>query len=110
MKKPLLVLLAFATWLSCGQPAQAQGTASPASNELKALVTKVQDKLHEGKKTEADLAPELKEFDALIDKYKDQKTDDTAQIILMKAMLYLEVFDNSDKGVALVQQLKKDYS
>jgi thiol-disulfide isomerase/thioredoxin len=109
MKKPLLAFLAFVTWLSCGQPAVAQQTASPASNDLKALVTKVQNKLHEGKKTEADLAPELKEFDTLIDKYKDQKTDDTAQIILMKAMLYLEVFDNSDKGVELVQQLKKDY-
>src|SRR5581483_9452368 len=37
------------------------------------------------------------------------KTDDTAQIVLMKAMLYLEVFDDSKKGTALVEDLKRDY-
>jgi peroxiredoxin len=80
-----------------------------AEAELKALVSKVQNKLHEGKKTEADLAPELKEFDALIQKHKSEKTDDTAQMILMKAMLYLEVLDDTKTGVTLINQLKTEY-
>jgi peroxiredoxin len=101
--------LVVAAILCCFQPLAGKAEdASTASAELKALVSKVQDKISNGKKTETDLAPELKEFDALIEKHKSEKTDDTAQIILMKAMLYLQVLDNPDKGIQLVQQLK-DY-
>jgi thiol-disulfide isomerase/thioredoxin len=82
---------------------------STAASELSALVSKINDKLREGKRTEAALAPELKEFDALVTKHKDEKTDDSAQILLMQAMLYLQVLDNSAKSTALVQQLKQDY-
>ncbi|MEW6157978.1 MAG: TlpA disulfide reductase family protein, partial [Verrucomicrobiota bacterium] len=62
-----------------------------------------------GKRTEADLADHLKEFDALLAKHKDEKTDDVAQILFMKALLYLEVFDNNEKGRELIQQVKKDF-
>jgi thiol-disulfide isomerase/thioredoxin len=55
------------------------------------------------------LAPELKEFDALIEKHKGDKSDAVAKITLMKAMLYVEVLDKSDEGLKLVQQLKQDY-
>jgi peroxiredoxin len=99
------VLIAVLCFL---RPAISQDTGTAAS-ELKALVSKVQDKLRAGKKSDADLAPELKEFDELIAKHKGEKTDDTAQIVLMKAMLYLQVLDNTDKGTELVQQLKQDY-
>ena len=101
-------LFCLVALLRIAQPASGQET-NTAANELKALVSKIQDKLHEGKKTEAELTPELKEFDALIEKHKAEKTDDTAQILLMKAMLYLEVFDDSKTGVALVKELKTDY-
>lgn len=83
--------------------------SADAKAELKSLVGKIQAKLKEGKKTEADLGPELKEFDEILAKHKDEKTDDTAQVLLMKAMLYLQVLDDADKGVALVQQLKRDF-
>src|SRR5581483_4750905 len=108
MKIRLLVVLSALGLLGSSPVAPAQET-NTAANELKALVSKIQDKLHEGKKTEADLGPELKEFDTLIEKHKAEKTDDTAQIVLMKAMLYLEVFDDSKKGTALVEDLKRDY-
>jgi thiol-disulfide isomerase/thioredoxin len=108
MKNVLVVVLALLASLCCFSPAVAEDTSSAAS-ELKALVSKVQDKLHDGKRTETELAPELTEFDALLDKHKSEKTDETAQIVLMKAMLYLEVLDNTEKGTALVQQLKQDY-
>ena len=108
MSMRVLSSLLVATILGCANLALSQD-ANSAASDLKALVSRVQNKLHEGKKTEADLAPELKEFDTLIEKYKDQKTDATAQIVLMKAMLYLEVLDNFEKGTALVQDLKRDY-
>jgi len=90
----------------------AVGTAAEkpdASVELKEVVTKVNDKLKAGKTSEADLAPELAEFDALLARHKDEKTDDVARILFMKAQLYIEVFDNTEKGAVLVEQLKKDY-
>jgi len=80
-----------------------------AKADLQVLVGKVQAKLTGAKKTEQDLADELKEFDALLAKYKDQKTDEVAQILLMKAMLYLQVFENVEKGTALVNQLKAEF-
>jgi len=80
-----------------------------ASTELKALIAQIQTKLREDKKTEADLAPELKEFDALLAKHKDEKTDDVAQILYMKAMLYEQVLKDTAKGDALMAQLKKDF-
>lgn len=99
-------LLALLQCCPCGRAQENTGTTA---SELKALVAKVNGKLHEGKKTPGDLAPELKEFDELIEKHKAEKTDETAQVILMKAMLYLEVFDDSATGKALVQQIKTDY-
>lgn len=80
-----------------------------AATELKDLVAKVNSKLEQNKKTEKDLAPELAEFDALLAKHKGEKTDDTAQILLMQAMLYLQVLDNEDKGLQLIKQLQSDY-
>jgi peroxiredoxin len=80
-----------------------------ASIELKALITKIQTKLHDNKKTEADLAPELKEFDALLAEHKGEKTGEVAQILFMKAMLYQQVLKDTAKGDALMAQLKRDY-
>ena len=80
-----------------------------AKKELQQLVTKVQSKLREGKKTEADLADELKEFDALLKAHEKEKTDDVAQILMMKAFLYLQVIENPEKGKELIAKLKKDF-
>jgi peroxiredoxin len=108
MKRKILVAIAAGSLLlSCPRGFGAE--ESDASDELRDLVTKIQTKLKEGKNTEKDLADELKEFDALLTKHKDEKTDEVAQIHLMKAMLYLQVFDNTDKGVELVKQLKRDF-
>jgi peroxiredoxin len=86
-----------------------KGTPSGVEKELRDLIQKVQAKLQADKKTEEDLAEELKEFDAILAKHKDEKTDEVAQVLMMKALLYLKVFDNSEKGMALVQQVKKDF-
>jgi len=93
--------------LSCPLPARA--ATNDVDTEMKALVDKVRAKLSEDKKTEADLADELKEFDSILAKHKDEKTDEVARVLYMKAMLYLQVFDNTDKGIQIVEQLKKDF-
>lgn len=108
MKFRILALVAVLALLWSSRPLRAEEAGS-ATSELKALVGKVQDKLREGKKSQTDLAPELKEFDALIEKHKTEKTEDTAQIVFMKAMLYLEILNQSDKAIELVQQIKTDY-
>ncbi len=97
--------LALTLSLASGQAAE--NTAATA--DLKALITKVQAKLKGGKPTEADLAPELKEFDALLAKYKGDKSDEVAQIRLMKAMLYKQVLQDDTKGDAELELVKRDY-
>ena len=89
----------------------AEESAAPgdAQQELQQLVTKIKGQIQAGKKTEAELAGELQEFDALLAKHKGEKTDDVAQILLMKAMLYVEVFENPAKGAELIRQLKADF-
>jgi peroxiredoxin len=108
MKKITPVLVALLCLALFPLRGVAQDTNAAAA-DLKALVAKIQTKLQADKKTEADLAPELKEFEALRAKYKNEKTDEVAQIQLMEAMLYLQVLDNTDKGVALIKQLKTDF-
>jgi peroxiredoxin len=108
MKYYLIALLAVLSAFGLVRPLIG-AEANDTSSELKALVTKVQNKLHDGKKSETDYADELKEFDALIDKHKAEKTDDAARIVFMKAMLYLEVFHKGDKAIELVERIKKDY-
>ena len=60
--------------------------------------------------TAADLAPELKQFDALLAEHQGEKTDDVARILYMKATLYLEVLHDSATADALMKQLKTDYA
>ena len=83
--------------------------AGDARAELRELVGKVRTKISTGKNTEKDLAENLAEFDKVLAAHKDEKTDDVAQILLMKAMLYLQVLDNEDKGLPLLKQLKQEY-
>src|SRR5580765_4549443 len=108
MKTKILGALAALALLMSNPSSQAAEAAGTAT-ELDALVKKIQTKLKEHKNTEADLADEMKGFDTLLAEHKGEKTDDVAQILLMKAMLYLEVFDDSAKGTQLVQQLKTDF-
>jgi len=104
-------LLAALTILSLllSAPSGIVAEESDASAELKALVSKIQTKLRQGKQTEAGLADELKEFDALLAKHKGEKTDDVAQILWMKASLYEEVLKDAAKGDALIAQLKRTF-
>ncbi len=93
-------------------PASAPQKPGSAQQGLQAIVTKIQakaGKLGQGPKTEKDFADELKEFDTLLARHKGEKTDDVAQILYMKAMLYVQLLDDTQKGGALFKQLKTDF-
>ena len=108
MKIKLLAPIALVSLLLSVQNGVASGTNDTAA-ELKSLITKIQTKLRQNEKTEAALAPELKEFDDLLAEHKGEKTDDVAQILYMKAMLYQQVIKDAPKGDALMEQLQRDF-
>ncbi len=107
----LAVALALTLWPSVTPALRAADAAPPADvrQELQQLVTKIKGKLNAGKKSEADLAEELKQFDALLAEHQAEKTDEVAQVLVMKAMLYVEVLGNPEKGMELIRQLKADF-
>jgi peroxiredoxin len=83
--------------------------AGDAKAELQELVGKIQAKMKAGKNTEKDLAEHFSEFDKILAAHKGEKTDDVAQVLLMKAMLYIQVLDDEKQGLPLLTQLKKDF-
>jgi len=119
MKVLLVLTLVAASLLMLNLRALAADKPDPKSGEtasvkatpksdLQVLLSKIQAKLQGGTATEKDLADEFKEFDALLDKYKDQKTDDVARILVMKAMLYAHL-DNPEKATALMKKVQTDF-
>jgi thiol-disulfide isomerase/thioredoxin len=110
MKKIYLFALIAAVVLSC-QNGFADGT-NAVINDLNAVVAKVNAKIQKGATTEKDYADELKAFDVLYAKYKNLKTDDVAEILSMKAGIYLEVIDapsgDPEKAAEVFQQIKRD--
>jgi len=110
MKKFFLFAVVAAVMLS-GQNGFADGT-NAVITDLIALVSKVNEKIHTGATTEKDFAGELKDFDVLYAKYKNLKTEDVAQILMMKAQLYLQVIDapsgDPEKAAEAFQEIKRD--
>ena len=109
MKLKLLSTLLVALLLALPRVSAAAETPSAAATDLKELITKIQKKLQAGDRTAEKLAPELKEFDTLLTKHKGEKADEVAQILFMKAQLYVQVLDEKAKGQELLDQLVKDF-
>ena len=113
MKNKFLILLAVAALLLPGfrlfAAAPSPAAPSAAATELQDLVTRIKTSLSEGKRTEADQADNLKAFDALLAKHKGETNDDVADIAFMKAALYVEVFQQPDKGTEMLKQLQRDF-
>ncbi len=87
-----------------------EASAGPIAKEFKALVAKIQAKLDQGPVTEDSLVGELKEFDALIAKYKSRKTEEVAHILLSEAALYVQVLRQPEKASARLRELKDEFS
>jgi peroxiredoxin len=104
-----LLASAVAALLLLSAPCGLAADTGDAAAELKALIARIQTKLRQGDRTEAALAPELKEFDSLLAQHKGEQTDAVAQILYMKAALYEQVFKDKAKSDALMEQLKRDF-
>lgn len=112
MKTNLFLVLAVSAALLVPAGLSAQTTNRAASSmdpELQTIVQGIQTKLKAGNTTETDLKEYIIGFDHLLAKHAGEKTEAVAQILYMKAMLYLQVFDNPEKGKALMLKLKTDY-
>ena len=92
MKTRILATFTAAVFTFATVPAFAD--PATAADELKEVITGIQAKLKDGKKSETDLAPDLKAMDALLAKHKGEKEDDVAQILYMKAKIYSQVLNN----------------
>lgn len=95
-------------------PAEANApvAAIPTSGitaEFKVIFEQITSKLKAGQGSEADLAADIAAINALLAKHAGEKTDEVAMVALMKARLYLEVFENTDKGIALLKEIKVKY-
>ncbi len=101
-------LLAFLLALAVPLFSLAAEDTSPTA-ALQSLVAEIRTKLQSGAETPEDLAPELAAFDALLEKHKSEKTDAVAEILIMKAMLYLQVFEDEATARTLLAQLKSDF-
>jgi peroxiredoxin len=90
-------------------PAVPASAADDAEADLNVLLERVKAKLQTGQTTEAALADELKRFDELLAKHASEQTDTVAMIGVMKAKLYIEVFENYEKGIDVLKQVKSDF-
>ncbi len=108
-------LTAFATFAAEPSPAPAPSPTAEAAkpttveDQLRTLVGKVQQKIQSGQRDEAAFADDLKAFEALLAEHRGEKTDAVAQVALMRAALYLEVFQNYAKSAELLNQLIADF-
>jgi thiol-disulfide isomerase/thioredoxin len=105
MKNKIIAILGLLVLLTSVQ----RGFTADATNELKTLVAKIRTDMAAGKRTESDLAEDVKQFDVLLAEHKGEKTDAVARILYMKAMLYAQVFQDQAKADELLEQLKTDF-
>ena len=103
-----IILLFTVITLTAGLNTFAQST-NATQVEFDALIQRVQAKIDEGKNSEADFTGELKGFDQLIAEQNGAKTDEAARILYMKAVLYVQLFGEIDKGEQIIKQIKSDY-
>jgi peroxiredoxin len=77
--------------------------------ELGELIKKINSKLSIGKGSRENLSEEIKEFDTLLEKYKNKKTNEVAMILLMKGRLFLEVLGDEEAAMESFLRLKIEF-
>jgi thiol-disulfide isomerase/thioredoxin len=116
--KNLICLMVAAATVFTSASLRAQTTTTTDTNtnaplstqaQLQKLVLEVQAKAQEGKHTEADYSDVLKTLDIMIADKKSARTDEAVQMTYMKAMLYLEVIRDNDKGAAILKGIATNY-
>ena len=101
--------VAIALLLPLTLPRLAAAAQQSVGDALAPIVKKIQVKLSAGAHTEDDLRDELKALDALLAAHQDEKTDDTAEILVLKQAVYVEVLRDATKGLEIARQLKAEF-
>lgn len=86
----------------------APAPASGVDQDIRTVREKIMTKIRAGEKSAQDLAPEIADFDALIEKYKGS-ADDAGKAYLMKASLYGQVIGDSATMKSVLNDLKAAY-
>ncbi len=106
---PLFTQSLLAVLLAAGSFAQeAARPASDIKSEMNAIFNQAIEKMKTAKPTAATLAAELAAFDTLLAKYPG-KNDDTGNVAMMKAFLYLQIGDE-ETGEKLLAAVVADYA
>jgi thiol-disulfide isomerase/thioredoxin len=95
---------------TAAEPASPAPAADSPKAELRALVEQIKAKLQAGAHSADELKPEIAAFDALLAKYAGQKTEEVAEIAFMKALLYLQVFEDHIRAREQLLALKSDFA
>ena len=90
------------------EPKPAAPVKAPLDVETAVLLEKIKAKASTGAVTEAALADELKTFDRLLAEHKGDKSDAVAQVLILKAVVYLQLIGDLDKAEAAFRQLKTE--
>lgn len=77
--------------------------------EFERIKVKIKAKLLNNQKTEAELAPEIAEIDALLGQHAAEKTDEVATIAFAKAQIYHEVFGQTTKAITLMREISVNF-
>jgi thiol-disulfide isomerase/thioredoxin len=84
--------------------------ARPSVGQQLATVAKsVAAKAEQGAHTEAELADELKQLETLFAEHKGDANDVVADMLTMKAQIYMDVLEEPEKAAALFRQFKADF-
>jgi thiol-disulfide isomerase/thioredoxin len=90
----------------------AAAQTTDVNTQLKNVADKIRAKTVAWRMPEAELAPELEELeelDAIYLRHKGENPEDLANVLRLKATVYWSVVDDSEKGIGVIRQIKKDY-
>jgi peroxiredoxin len=112
-KNLLALIFALALALPAASTMHAAEATKPSTNavtaRLQSLIAKINTKLQNGQRSPAELAEDMKGFDALIAERPNDKSTEMAQVVWMKGMLYLQVFDDNTNALAIIKQVRDGF-
>lgn len=106
LSRAIALLVLMILTLAGSTVARAQDLTNATGLELRGLVEAANKQIQAGKTNEADLADQIKSFDTFSAKYAKTDPDNAAMALYMKAMLYIQVLNENDKGAVTLKALK----
>lgn len=103
---PLLIFLALS---ALAAPFSGRAEPLKLSTDLQHTLGKVQGKVNQGLRTEADFSGELKEIEDLIARHRAEKQPDVPTILMIKASIFGQIFKDRDQAMKILEQIKTEF-